>query len=259
MGFGRGNKDASATAVEDGSAWIVNNLFADFVLMNTQETLYMCMIGYTFLHGCKVFASVDKAASTSFKFVAMMMACTGGGIIVPIFLNIVPVPLANDSYPIAILISFLLHLYFPILREVVGLSGIVKALLVVLYEALRALVVIKLTYAAGTIIPASCFSFPVFGPIICGAIAGCGGAFLPFNKGLDPIKNGLAAPMVTALMASTCFHLFTHTSLSDGVVDAKNKAHVHIAFFFIVSGLVTAFKLRTRSQTAVVSKVKKEN
>jgi len=256
MAFGKGSK---AEPVVDGSAWIVDNLFADFVLMNQKEVLYMCMFGYTFLHGCKVFGAIDKASSTAFKFVAMMMACTGGGIIVPIFLNIIPVPLANDSYPIAIFTSFLLHLYFPVLREVVKLSGIVKASLVVLYEALRALVVVKLTYAAGDIIAASCFSFPVFGPIFCGGLAGCGGAFLPFNKGLDPIKNGLAAPMITALMAAASFHLFLNTSLSDGVANAKNKAHVHIAFFFICSGLVTAFGLRTRTATAKSSKIKKEN
>ncbi len=45
---------------------------------------------------------------------------------VPIFLNGVPVPLANDAYPIAILTSFALHYYFPILREVAALSNIFK-------------------------------------------------------------------------------------------------------------------------------------
>ena len=45
---------------------------------------------------------------------------------VPIFLNGIPVPLANDAYPVAILTSFALHYYFPILREVAALSKIFK-------------------------------------------------------------------------------------------------------------------------------------
>lgn len=56
----------------------------------------------------------------------MLMACTGGGILVPIFINAIPVPLAQDAYPVAILISFLLHSYFPILREVVDLSPVFR-------------------------------------------------------------------------------------------------------------------------------------
>ena len=56
----------------------------------------------------------------------MILACTGGGILVPIFINGIPVPLAQDSYPIAIFTSFLLHLYFPIMREVLELSPVFK-------------------------------------------------------------------------------------------------------------------------------------
>ena len=130
-------------------------------------------------------------------------------------------------------------------------------MLVILYETIRALVVVKLTVASGGAIPASSFSFPVFGPIFCGTIAGCGGVFMPLNKGIDPIKNGLLPPMKTAIIAATCFHLFMNTSISDGVVDAKKKAHVHLAAFFILTGLVSNFNLTTRK--AVVSKVKKEN
>ena len=43
---------------------------------------------------------------------------------VPIFINGIPVPLANDAYPIAIITSFAIHHYFPILREVMKLSNV---------------------------------------------------------------------------------------------------------------------------------------
>lgn len=171
----------------------------------------------------------------------MILQCTGGGILVPIFLNAIPVPLAQDAYPVAILVSFLIHNYFPVMREVVHLSPVFKSAIIVLYETLRAYVVTKFTAAAGQAIAPSDFDFAVFGPIFCGTIAGCGGAFLPFNKGLDPIKDSLGQPMVSAAVAATFYHLFLSTSLSDGIKDADKKAHVMVAVFFIAYNLSTAF------------------
>ena len=101
----------------------------------------------------------------------------------------------------------------------------------------------KLTSAAAVAITPSFFSFPLFGPIMCGTISGCGGAFLPLNKGLEPIKKGLGLPMATAFFGSTLFHLYLNTSLSDGCVDADKKAHVYLAFFFVVSGVISALNL----------------
>ena len=63
--------------------------------------------------------------------------------------------------------------------------------MVFLYEVLRAFVVVKLTHASGKAIPSSEFAFPLFGPIFCGTIAGCGGAFLPLNKGLELVARAI--------------------------------------------------------------------
>ena len=78
------------------------------------------------LPGKKVFSSISPTAPFSYKLVNMVLACTGGGIMVPIFINAVPVPLAQDAYPIAIMTSFLLHDNFPILREIFSLSPWMK-------------------------------------------------------------------------------------------------------------------------------------
>ena len=145
MAFGRGNKGGNTDGGEstsssssdnnvdnDPTSWIINNELANFVLMNTNEIKYMCMIGYTFLHGCKVFQKIggnssnEKKTFSAYKLITMMLACTGGGILVPIFLNTIPVTIAIDAYPIAILVSFVIHTYFPILREVVELSPYFK-------------------------------------------------------------------------------------------------------------------------------------
>ena len=107
------------------------------------------------------------------------------------------------------------------------------------------------TTAASSAIAPSLFSFPVFGPIMAGTISGCGGAFLPMNKGLEPIAKGMQSPMITACIGATVVHLFLNTSLSEGVVNAKAKAHLHMALFFIFIGLVNGLGLEAK-------KIKKE-
>ena len=191
--------------------------------------------------GVKLYPTLPPNTSNAYKLAALALQCTGGGILVPIFINSIPVTLGADAYPICIFISFLLHTYVPIVRDVCKISPIFKTSMIIMYECQRALVVCKLTKLAGANIPPSEFSFPVLGPIICGGIAGCGGAFLPMSKGLDPIKNGLAQPMYSALIAAACFHIFLHTSLSDGVVNAADKARVLIVVFFIALNLSSAF------------------
>lgn len=173
----------------------------------------------------------------------MILRCTGGGILVPIFINALPVPLAQDAYPIAIMAAFLVHEYVPILRDVAKISAILKIALIVLYEVLRAAVVFKLTTAAAKAIPPSDLAdFPVFGPIFCGCVAGCGGAFLPLDKGLGPIQSaGLAQPMLSAFVGATALHFFLHTSLSVGVVDAAKKAQLLLAMLFILWNLYDTF------------------
>jgi len=109
--------------------------------------------------------------------------------------------------------------------------------MIVLFETQRASVVVKLTTAAAAAIPASEFGFPLFGPIFCGSIAGCGGAFLPMDKGLSPLEKGLAPNMWSAMVAAASYHLFVSTPLSEGIPDAAKKAQVLVACFFIVYGL----------------------
>jgi len=234
-------KQPEMEPIIDPTAWMLENPFSEFVLLETIEIKILCMIGYTFFMGNKVFTALDNKNSISLKFVTMIMACTGGGILVPIFTNGIPVPLANDYYIMAILFSFMVHHFFPILRDVFKLSIPFQFLIIGLAESLRAAVVVGLLTAAQKAISPSAFSFPLFGPIMCGSIAGCGGAFFPLNKGLEPIKKGLALPMLTAFVASAIFHIFTSTNLSEDCIDSRKKAHVHVAGFFILTGLFSTF------------------
>ena len=75
------------------------------------------------------------------------------------------------------------------------------------------------------------------------------------SKGLDPIANGMQTPMITAFIGATAVHLFLNTSLSEGVVDAKAKAHLHLAVYFITVGLVSGLGLGEKKKKV---KTKKE-
>jgi hypothetical protein len=167
-----------------------------------------------------------------YQYVSMILQCTGGGILVPLVLNGIPVPIGQDSYIIIITISFVLHYYFPLIRDVAIQSSILYCAMIVMYEILRAYVVVKFINMAHTTIPPSEFSIPVFGPIICGTIAGCGAAFVPFNKGLDAIRSSLIPPVLTAGVASILYHVIVHmTSLLQPHAPAKGQ--VLVATFFI--------------------------
>ena len=238
----------------DATAFLLDNPLADLLLMPTAGVRYMCMFCYCFYHGCKVFAAMPKDAAPSFKIVSFVMAATGGGILVPIFLNGIPVVLANDALALSLIVSYAIHQYFPILRDVVAQSKILTICFIVLFEIFRAGVAVNLINLATKNIGPSVFGFPVFGPIIAGGVAGCGGGFMPLNKGLEPIKAGLATPMVSALTGAAVFHLFLNSSLSDGVIDATDKARFCLGSYFIICGLAKGLGYVDMA----ITKIKKE-
>jgi hypothetical protein len=250
----------SSTMVEDATAWMVNSEYGKFLLLATNEIKYMCMLAYAFMAAKKVFSSPSAStASPAYKFVSCILATTGGGTLVPIFLNGIPVAMAQDAYMIAILLAYCLHEYFPILKDVVDLSPYFKVPLVAMFEIQRAYVVCTLTKVAAIQITPSQFSFAIFGPIMCGAVGGCGAAFFPLSLGYTPIHSGLTPPMMTALIAAAAYHLFVSTSLSDGCIDAAKKAQFHVAIFFVASGVITAYGLQAKQKAIKEETEKKTN
>ena len=266
------NKSTPDVMVNDPTEWLIHSGFAEFLLLHTLPIKYMIMFGYTYLcgmlfsfcvllllcendasprvltrlpsffshtyntKGCKLFTNTfttsQPTTSMIYQYVSMILQCTGGGIIVPLLINGIPVPIGQDSYIIIISISFLLHYYFPMLRDVTIQSSILYGTMIVMYEMMRAYVVVKFITLAATTIAPSEFTIPMFGPIICGTIAGCGAAFVPFNKGLDAIKYAIIPPVISAGIGSIFYHVIVHgTSLLQPRASAKG--HVLLAIFFI--------------------------
>jgi hypothetical protein len=44
-------KPILAEDASDPTAWLIDSGFAEFVLMTTPYIKYMCMLGYTYMHG----------------------------------------------------------------------------------------------------------------------------------------------------------------------------------------------------------------
>jgi hypothetical protein len=71
----------------DKTGWILDSSYADFVLMHTYEIKFFCLLGYTFLHGSKLFGKTGspqakqfmQESTISYKFALMCFKCTGGG------------------------------------------------------------------------------------------------------------------------------------------------------------------------------------
>jgi hypothetical protein len=55
MAFGKSKPAPAAEPVKaapnDPTGWLVDSDVAQFLLMNTYAIKYMCMVGYTYLHG----------------------------------------------------------------------------------------------------------------------------------------------------------------------------------------------------------------
>lgn len=67
---------------------------------------------------------------------------------------------------------------------------------------------------------------PYAAPLLCGFLSGCGGDFLPFEKGLTPIEKGNRWPVRAAFFASVSYWVATR---SCGV--AKLEANMWICVF----------------------------
>eukprot|EP00940_MAST-03C_sp_MAST-3C-sp2_P002565 g2565.t1 len=165
-----------------------------------------------------------------------VLSAFGGGIIVPVLVGhdgYYPFPLANDLALSLIVSAYFLMRRSPALRDFVGRSH-AQLVVVVGFEAARCLMLLNWLQVAHATIPPSYFKVPIVGPIICGTIGGCGGAFLPFEKGLNAIKQGPPYAMLSAFVAALIFHTTVHIA---PVYNSRYALHESQAHVIVVLGL----------------------
>jgi len=98
------------------------------------------------------------------------------------------------------------------------------------YEMFRCHVMMNCAKMAAGTLAATMFSTPVVGPLVCGAIGGCGGGFMPFDKGLGPLEKDFNWRIGSAVMGSAWMQL----NISYPMVSAEWARFAAVAFFALV-------------------------
>ena len=191
---------------------------------------------------CLILAHVRRAVLSNNPLkgvVEATFAAYGGGIIVPMLLGrdgIYPFPLANDlAIPFAAAGYFIVKKYkaSSFIENVTG----VKTLLGCCFEAARCkIMLVWLTHANNTFSP-SYFSHPLLGPILCGTLGGCGGAFLA-GGGIQELSKRPSWGMMSAFFVSIFFHTFVNCA---GMISHRDGAT--ICATFLIAGHVVFLRL----------------
>jgi TRIC channel len=182
------------------------------------------------------------------SIVLTFLLCFGGGIIAPFLLGKPPVVLTNDLIvPVLLAAWFLVNRFEKATLTLLRLP-LVKHVLAVLAEIFRANgLCAMVALASNELKPTKYYPIPVWGPILLGTIAGCGGLFLPLDKGLASLKAGSPWPLQSAFYGATAFHLLSHDARVRAVAEpvlglpSENQVRALVAAFFgLVAFLHTA-------------------
>ncbi|GMI41778.1 hypothetical protein TrCOL_g9128 [Triparma columacea] len=176
------------------------------LLLGSFELKTMCLFIYVFVNLSRQRRDLESKPSF-YSFVNLIISSFGGGIIVPTLLNLPIVPFNDLNITVLIAVYVFQHT-FPKIVEVYRQSVLLHFFSTIMFQAYRATVVTSVILKAISSIPPSFYDSALFGPIFCGTIGGCGGGFMPLSKGLEPLKGGANASVLTAFMAATGFHIW---------------------------------------------------
>ena len=181
--------------------------------LKTAKTFEAAIFGY-----CAFIAVGQYAKTRDLPWMQALVYSTcasfGGGIIVPILINETPFPMAHDlAIPSVAACLFLTKSSGRWRGFVQGRVG--KVLFGTLFEMMRTTIILNwLRAGQRNIATESYFSSKhpnFFGPVTCGTIAGCGGAFCFSGAGLDTLSApaevaGTFWPAFSALLVSVFYH-----------------------------------------------------
>jgi len=144
-------------------------------------------------------------------FVVTALAGFGGSILVPVLLgchnNLGPFVLANDGAATFMAVAFLLVHNVDAFNRFTALPGVRHAVAGA-FELTRCIIILTWLKRAEAAIasPSHFTAAPIVGPLVLGTLAGCGGGFLPFDKGLALLKNGAPYAMSSAFAVAAAYH-----------------------------------------------------
>lgn len=162
------------------------------------------------INGCLSAHSALKAQPQPvywlYSLVMSYLSAFGGGTVAPVLIGRPSFVLNNDFNIFACVCVWYIvnHLNGTVLFNHPALK-VVWLLMLAIFRANAATNMV--TVASGIFAPTKYYPIPILGPIVVGTLLGCLGQFLPFDKGLTPIKNNTPWPVQAAFLTSTFYHL----------------------------------------------------
>jgi len=162
--------------------------------------------------------------------VTTAIAAFGGGFLAPLIVGHVPVPLREETFFWFLAFAWYITHHVPLVSATwceIARSKPGLTVLTILFDVFKTQQIVGAIEVAAKavdhepLMPHSRYFFvPCAGPLLCGFLGGCGGAFLPFDKGLRPISEGKQWP-VTAAFFATVLYYFATRWLHVDQLDAK--------------------------------------
>jgi hypothetical protein len=207
----------------------------------------VALVAYIFAGCATIQAGPGKGLYWAHSLVLSVLLLFGGGILAPFLLGRPPVVFVNDLITPTVLVSWLLCQRVPaVVSAMVNLPG-PRQVFMLLGETNRFLGVIGMVnLSSGMIAAGPYYPIPVWGPILLGTIAGCGGLFLPFDKGLDGLKEGAPYKLQSAFYGALIYnfasndpHVMEFLSPLVGEYSKQEAAGIVVGVLAVASTLQT--------------------
>lgn len=147
------------------------------------------------------------------------IAAFGGGFLAPLVVAHVPVPLREETFVWFLVFAWYVTHHVPVVSAKwceIARSPPGKVVLTVLFGIFKTQQMFGAIELAAKavdhepLMPHSRYFYvPCAAPLICGFLGGCGGAFLPFDKGLRPIEEGKQWPISMAFFGTVIYYFST--------------------------------------------------
>jgi len=175
---------------------------------------YLTLVGFCMANALAILKQTPNM--NFFHGCALMVLANFGGSTMAAIMCGAPVPFVCNEALVAVCLSVwtVVYLLPSVLNGIFSNNAIGRLFVSCSYEIQRCHVLMNCSSLAagalnGALAVPSADRVPMIGPLIAGTLGGCGGGFMPLNKGLDPLKDGTNWRMTSGAIASTWIFVST--------------------------------------------------
>jgi len=147
--------------------------------------------------------------------ISTALACFGGGFLAPIIVGHCPIPLREETFAWIMVFSWYVTHHIPVVSSTwhrIAQSDPGRVTITICFGIFKTQQIVGGIELATNAIDAEAlephsrhFWTPAAGPFLCGFLSGCGGAFMPFDKGLLPIELGKNWSVQSSFIATVIY------------------------------------------------------